>query len=265
MKFADVNGITLHYQHEGTVDGLALVFINALGTDLRIWDEIVPHMVEHFRVVRFDKRGHGVSNTPPAPYSVFDLAGDVNGLLNYLGIESAVLVGISVGGLTALQTALDYPGRVKALVLCDTAARIGSVEYWDDRINTLREKGMPYLAETILGRWFTSEFVKQHSTIYQGFYNLLTRMPLEGYIGTCAALRDADLRPRIGEINAPTLVLCGALDAATTPELVHGLAESLPKARFQLIEQAAHMPSVEQPEAVAAAVLGFMKELGYGR
>jgi 3-oxoadipate enol-lactonase len=263
MKFADVHGITLHYEHEGTANGLPLVFINALGTDLRIWDAVVPHLRERFQVVRFDKRGHGLSDTPPAPYSAHDLAGDVNGLLNYLGIESAVLVGVSVGGITALQTALDYPTRVKALVLCDTAARIGSVEYWDDRINTLREKGMPQLANTILGRWFTPEFVEQHLTTYKGFYNLLTQMPLEGYIGTCAALRDTDLRPRIGEINVPTLVLCGALDAATTPELVRGLADSLPKARFQLIEQAAHTPSIEQPEALVAAILGFMKELGY--
>lgn len=264
MKFAEVNGITLHYQHEGARGGIPLVFINALGTDLRIWDGVVPHLVQQYQVVRFDKRGHGLSDSPPGPYSVHDLACDVNGLLDHLNLSDVVLVGTSVGGITALQMALDYPGRIRALVLGDTAARIGSAEYWDTRINTLREKGMASLAESILGRWFAPEFVAQNPARYRGLYNMLARMPLDGYIGTCAALRDADLRARVNEIHVPVLVLCGALDMATTPELVQGLAECLPDARFQLIEQAAHTPSVEQPEAVAAAVQGFMKELGYG-
>lgn len=264
MKFVGVNGISLHYQHEGTAGGIPLVFINALGTDLRIWDSVVSHLVEQCEVVRFDQRGHGLSDAPPSPYSAHDLAGDVNGLLDYLNLTSVVLVGTSVGGLIALQTALDYPGRVRALVLGDTAARIGGVEYWDERINTLREKGMVFLAETILSRWFAPEFVAQNPARYRGFYNMLTRMPLEGYIGTCIVLRDTDLRERLSEIRVPVLTLCGALDMATPPELVQGLAESLLDARFRLIEHAAHTPSVEQPEAVAAAVLGFMKALGYG-
>lgn len=264
IKFADVNGIALHYQNEGRIEGIPLVFINALGTDLRIWDGVVPHLVEQHQVVRFDKRGHGLSDSPPGPYSIHDLACDVNGLLNHLNLTDIILVGTSVGGITALQTALDYPRRVRALVLSDTAARIGSAEYWDTRIRTLREKGMASLAESILERWFAPEFARQNPARYRGFLNMLARTPLDGYIGTCAALRDADLRERLSEIHVPALVLCGALDMATTPELAQGLAERLPDARFQLIEQAAHTPSVEQPEAVAAAVQGFMKELGYG-
>lgn len=262
MKFAQVNGVTLHYQHTGAANSLTLVFINALGTDYRIWDGVVSHLVDQYPVVRFDARGHGLSDSPPGPYSVADLAGDVNGLLNYLGIERAVLVGVSVGGLTALQTALDYPERVKALVLCDTSAKIGGDDYWDERINTLRDKGMIHLAEAILGRWFAPEFIEQNPASYRGFYNMLMRMPLDGYMATCAALRNADLRGRMGEIMMPVLALCGALDLATPPEAVRGLVQSLPDARFQLIEQAAHTPSVEQPEAMADAILRFMRKLG---
>jgi 3-oxoadipate enol-lactonase len=263
MKFALVNGLTLHYRQDGRSDGIPLVFINSLGCDLRIWDGVVSRLSHPFALIRFDQRGHGLSDAPPTPYSMRQLAEDVNGLLDHLGIERAILVGVSVGGLVALQTALDFPGRVAALVLCDTAARIGTEAYWNDRITALREHGMAFLADTILARWFTPEFIQQNPALYRGFYNLLTRMPLDGYIGTCLALRDTDLRDRLGEVHVPALVPCGTQDVVITPEIARGLADSLPNARLRLIENAAHTPSVEQPEALAAAIIEFLKENVY--
>lgn len=260
MDFTTIDGVTLHYKHEGVSGGESLVFINSLGTDLRVWDGVTPHLTSQFQIVRFDKRGHGLSDAPPAPYSMSELAGDLVGLLNHLNIQSAILIGQSVGGMIAQQTALDYPERVKALVLCDTAAKIATSDYWDERIANLRQHGMPKLADAILGRWLAPEFVNQNPAVYKGYWNLLTRQPLEGYIGTCAALRDADLRDRLNEIYVPALVLCGQNDMATTPETVSGLAEGLPNARFALIENAAHTPSVEQPEALATAILDFLRQ-----
>lgn len=259
MKFFTLKNITLHYYAEGISGGVPMVFINPLGCDLRVWDAVVPHLKSYYPVIRFDKRGHGLSDTPSAPYSMADLAADVNGLLDHLGIEQAILVGMSVGGMIALKTALVYPGRVKALVLCDTAAKIATADYWNERINTLREHGMTHLADKILSRWFTADFIEQNPAIYRGFYNLLTRMPLEGYIGTCAALRDTDLRAEVQRISVPTLVLCGTEDVATPPTLVREFAESLPHTSFMLIDKAAHTPSAEQPEQLAAAILTFLK------
>lgn len=260
MDFVTINdvGVTLHYKSEGTSNGETLVFIHSLGCDMRIWDEVVPHLTPDFRVIRFDIRGHGLSDAPPAPYSMPELARDVAGLLDHLSISNAVLIGTSVGGMIALQTALDYPERVTALVLCDTAAKIATPDYWDERINTLRQHGMAHMADTILARWFAPDFAQHYPAAYRGYRHMLSRMPLEGYIGTCFALRDADLRGRLAEITVPVLVMCGAEDAATTPEMGHALANSLPDGRFVLIENAGHTPSVEQPDAVADAILEFM-------
>jgi len=263
MKFVSVNGLTLHFRQEGTAEGIPLVFINSLGCDLRIWDGVVSRLSHRFPLIRFDKRGHGLSDAPPAPYSMRELSDDVNGLINHLDIERAILVGVSIGGMVALQTALDFPERVSALVLCDTAGKIGTEAYWNDRINTLRQYGMVYLADAILARWFSPKFIDQNPALYRGFYNLLTRMPLEGYIGTCAALRDTDLRNQLGRVSVPTLVLCGAEDMVITPEIARGLADSLPNAQFSVIEEAAHTPSVEQPEAVADVIIEFLKENAY--
>ena len=263
MKFVSMNGITLHYREEGPTAEVPLVFIHSLGCDLRIWDDVVSRLSHTFALIRYDQRGHGLSDAPPMPYSMSQLSEDVHGLLDHLGVERAVLVGVSVGGVVALQTALDFPGRVMALVLCDTAAKIGTDTYWNDRITALREHGMPFLADTILARWFAPEFIQQNPALYRGFYNLLTRMPLDGYIGTCMALRDTDLRDRLGEVHVPALVLCGAEDVVITPKIARELADSLPDARFRLIENAAHTPSVEQPEAVTIAITEFLKENVY--
>lgn len=261
MKFLTVNGITLHYRQDGLPDGVPLVFINSLGCDLRNWDGVVSRL--NHRLIRFDKRGHGLSDAPPAPYSMHDLAADVDSLLDQLNIESAILIGLSVGGMIALQTVLDFPNRVRALVLCDTAAKIGTEDSWNDRIHALRQHGMDYLADAILARWFAPQFIEQNPAVYRGFYNLLTRMPLEGYIGTCAALRDTDLRDRVGEIHVPTLVLCGAQDVVITPDMAREFSDSLPNARFRVIEEAAHIPSVEQPEVLATAITEFLREIAY--
>lgn len=263
MKFAAVDSITLHYDHEGTRGALPVMFIHSLGCDMRIWDDVIPHLSQQANVFRYDIRGHGLSDCPPAPYTLLELAHDLIGLLDFLDLKKAVLVGSSVGGMIALQTAIAFPQRVTSLVLCDTAARIGTADYWNERINTLRQRGMPYLADTILSRWFAPSFAIQYPVDYRGFHNLLTRTPLEGYIGTCAALRDADLRDAVRQISIPALVLCGAEDAATTPELVRGLANSLPDAHFGLIDGAGHTPSVEQPAVVASAIIQHLQEHSY--
>lgn len=265
MEFVSINGYTFHYRREGLLAGLPLIFLNSLGTDLRIWDKLVPHFAGRYQIIRYDKRGHGLSDAPPGPYQLSDHTADLTGLLDHLGLAKAVLVGNSVGGMIALDFAIRHPERVETLILCDTAAKIGTADYWHERITAVRSQGIAPLAEAILSRWFSPAFAAQQPAAYRGYYNMLTRTPQEGYAATCEAIRDADLRDQVGQIQGQALVLCGAEDGATPPELVRGLAEGLgrvgTRGRFALIAQAGHIPSIEQPATMAALIHTFLEEI----
>ncbi len=262
MAFLTVNNVTLHYKQEGPTDGRALVFLNSLGSDLRIWDEVVPHFNGRFQTIRIDKRGHGLSDCPPAPYKLQTLTDDVAAVLDKLGVDTAVLIGDSVGGMMALDFGIRFPERTVGLVLCDTAAKIGTADYWAERIANLRQGGIEPIAAGVLERWFSPSFIVHNQAAYKGYYNMLTRIPLEGYIGVCEAIRDADLRAGAAALQVQTLVLCGAEDRATMPDMVQAFAETLPNGRFTLVPHAGHIPSIEQPAAVANLIDEFLNTLG---
>jgi len=259
-KFFTTNGITLHYKADSQPGSIPIVFLNSLGSDLRIWDNIVPYFTKSHSIICYDKRGHGLSDCPPAPYAIQDHTDDVAALVEFLGHEKAILIGDSVGGMIALDYAIQHPEKVTELVLCDTAAKLGTTDYWQERIETLQSSGYSQLAEMILSRWFSPDYSTRCPAEYNGYRNMLTRTPLEGYIGTCQAIRDADLREPAQNMTAPTLVLCGAEDSATPPELVSELAKILPNARFELIEEAGHIPSIEQPQVMAEKIKLFLEE-----
>lgn len=258
MNFTIGNGLATHYMLEGTWEGIPLVFINALGTDLRIWDEVVGRLTDRYPVVRFDKRGHGLSDCPPAPYLIRDFSADLLSLLDHLEIARAILAGISVGGMIALDFAASWPERVHALILCDTAPKIGTADLWNERIDTLRAHGMDSMAEAILSRWFAPSFKDQSPAAYRGYDNMLTRTPVEGYTGTCEAIRDTDLTETVKTIEARALVLCGSEDISTPPPLAREMAELMPQAEFQEIPGAGHLTCVEQPDLVAAHIEQFL-------
>jgi 3-oxoadipate enol-lactonase len=264
LKFKTIDGVTLHYTRKGREQTTPLVFINSLGTDLRIWDTVAASFADRFMLIRYDKRGHGLSDCPSGPYTIRQHTNDLTGLLEQLQVESAVMIGVSVGGMIAIDYTASYPQRVKALILSDTAAKIGTPDMWNERISLLRENGISHIAGAILARWFSPAFAGQYPAAYRGYYNMLTRTPLEGYIATCEAIRDADLSDVVPSIEVPTLVVNGAEDGATPPDLVRGLTEALPNARFDLIEQAGHIPSIEQPAVLTAKIDQFLKENGYG-
>lgn len=266
MNFVKSNGITIHYKTDGDVSSAssskpALVFLNSLGTDLRIWDDVVEHFKADYGIIRYDKRGHGLSEAPPAPYSMADHADDLAGLLEYLNIEKAILIGVSVGGMISMQLTKDNPSRIAALVLCDTGAKIGNADFWNDRINTLREHGMEHLGDAIVSRFFAPSFAEEQPVAYQGYRNMLVRTDLTGYTGVCEAIRDADLREAVKTMEQPTLVINGAEDMATTPASGQELADSFPNANFKVIDNAAHLPCVEQPAELSDAIKTFLKGL----
>jgi 3-oxoadipate enol-lactonase len=218
-------------------------------------------LLRHFRVVRYDKRGHGLTDAPTPPYSDSDLVKDVVGLLDALEIDHAVVCGVSVGGLIAQALALSHPERVQALVLCDTGARIGSVESWEQRIAAVRASGLNTLASAMMERWFSNDFRERRGVDVRGYSNMLVRTTVDGYIGTCYALRDADFRQTVSRVKCRTLVLCGAQDIATPPELSRELASLIPGAEFSLIENAGHLSCIEQPEEMTARMSQFFREV----
>lgn len=262
MAFARVNGIVLHHQLLGRSDGPVLIFINSLGSDLRIWQEVVPAFIERFRVVLYDKRGHGLSDAPPAPYTIDDHTDDLLALLDHLGIKKASLVGLSVGGMIAQRMAVRMPERVQSITLCCTAAKIGTPELWADRIGAVETGGIEPIADAVLQRWFTTLFRETRADELAGWRNMLIRTPAHGYAGTCAAIRDADLRPDAGRIAVPTLCVAGDQDGSTPANVVKGTADLIPGAKFALIEEAGHIPCVEKPAELSGLIEQHLKEAG---
>lgn len=262
MAFIRANGIVLHHQVIGRPDAPALVFNNSLGSDFRIWQDIVPAFADRFRVVLYDKRGHGLSDAPPAPYTMDDHTDDLFALLDCLEIDRAALVGLSVGGMIAQRAAIRSPRRVSALVLCCTAAKIGTPQNWAERIVAVEQGGIEPIAESILQRWFTPAFHENRRDEVSGWRNMLVRTPSHGYTATCAAIRDADLTQDAQKIAAPTLCVAGDQDGSTPPDLVRGTASLVPGARFELIDGCGHIPCVEKPAVLAQLIQRHLQEAG---
>jgi 3-oxoadipate enol-lactonase len=256
---------------EGKLGGKSIIMIHALGCDRSIWDGLIPHLADDYRVIRYDLPGHGASRYTHAgrPYTIGDdgidsTSRDLQGIYTSLNIEEAVLVGISVGGMIALAFAAAYPERVSGLVVCDTDVRIGTAGTWNDRIDGIRQQGMDAMADKILSRWFTPSFAVRCPEKYQSARNMLLRCSVEGYMVTCEAIRDADLSGLPAKIMTKTLVLCGAEDVSTPPDSCRKLAGKIPNARFAVIEKTAHLPCIEQPDQMAAMIVPFLQELLYG-
>ncbi|UVF17534.1 3-oxoadipate enol-lactonase [Microvirga terrae] len=262
MAFTRVNGIVLHHQVLGQADGPALVFVNSLGSDLRIWQDVVPAFADRYRIVLYDKRGHGLSDAPPAPYTIDDHTDDLLALLDQLKVDRAAVVGLSVGGMIGQRIAVRAPERVRALVLCCTAAKIGTSESWAERIAAVEDGGIEPIADAVLQRWFTPLFRETRPDEVVGWRNMLVRTPDHGYAGTCAAIRDADLRPDAGRIAAPTLCVAGDQDGSTPADVVKGTADLIPGARFALIDGAGHIPCVEKPAVLSRLIGQHLEEAG---
>lgn len=259
MQFARLRDVTLHYQVIGSPQSRpTMVFVNSLGTDFRIWRDVLVRLAGEFTLLAYDQRGHGLSEVGQTPYSMELLASDLAALLEHVGIGRATICGVSVGGMVAQQLYHDRPGMVDALVLCDTLDRMGDAEFWDRRIAAIEAGGLPAVADGILERWFTPGFRAVNNVGYSGYRAMLSRQPADGYIATCVALREADLRSKTRRIAAPTIVVVGDQDVSPTPRAAADFARSIPRARFEIIEACGHIPSVEQPESLAAILRAFM-------
>lgn len=257
MQTISTNGITLHIRDEGPRDGRVVMFANSLGTDLRVWDALLPLLPAGLRIVRYDKRGHGLSDATPAPYAMDQLVADAEGICDSLGLRDITFVGLSIGGLIGQGLAARRPDLVRALVLMDTAAKIGTASMWQDRIDTINAKGVEALADPILERWFTPGF-RATNPGFAMWRNMLTRTTVAGYTGCCAAIAEADLTGTTRALTLPVMALAGDQDGSTPPDLVRATAD-LCGAAFHVIADAGHIPCVEQPEATARLLTEFLE------
>lgn len=258
VQFVQVNGVSLHHQIIGGPGNKpVIVFINSLGTDFRIWRDVIVRLAGSYPLLTYDKRGHGLSDSGQTPYSIDDHVDDLIGLLEHLKVSDAVVCGLSVGGLIAQGLYARRPDLVKALILCDTAHKIGTADMWAARIAAIEESGLDGIVDGVMERWFTPAF-RESDLSFPGYRNMMLRQPVEGYTGTCAAIRDADYTAAAGEIAVPTLCVVGDQDGATPPELVLSLAKLIPRARYEVIRDAGHIPCVEQPEMLTTIIEAFL-------
>lgn len=244
------------YRVDGPEGAPAVMFANSLGTDLRLWDKVLSLLPPH-RAIRFDKRGHGLSDRS-GPYVMADLAEDAAALIEAEARGPVLMVGLSIGGCVAQTLALRRPDLVRAVVLSNTAAKMGAAEGWRARIEAIRKGGLESIADSVMERWFAPAFRATPELAL--WRNLLTRTDLEGYAAACEALAAFDLTAEIPALRQPCLVIAGSEDGASPPDLVAATARLIPGAQFHVIPGAGHLPCVETPEAWAAIVAPFLTE-----
>lgn len=263
MHMADLGNVQLHYRIDGDPDGAPVVFANSLGTDLRLWDALLPLLPKGLKFIRYDKRGHGLSSLPPAPWSMDDLVGDAAALLDKLKVRDCLFVGLSIGGMIAQGLAAKRLDLVRAMVLSNTGAKIGTPDMWSSRIAAVNQGGIEALADGVMERWFSRAFrATPELAIWR---NMLARQPDAGYAGCCAAISGTDLYTPTSGLRLAVLGIAGDEDGSTPPDLVRETIDLVPGSRFQLIRKAGHLPCVEQPAAYAAILTGFLRETGHVR
>lgn len=258
MLMADLGDIRLHYRIDGPEDGAPLVFINSLGTDLRLWDAVLPLLGPGLRILRFDNRGHGLSDAPPAPYSMGALVRDAERLMDATGFAGAAVVGLSIGGLIAQGLAVKRPDLVRVLVLSNTGAKIGTAQMWEDRIATVQKSGVAALSDSILERWFPKSF--RDSLPGLAWRHMLERTPPQGYAGCGAAIAGSDFYASTATLQLPALGIAGSEDGSTPPDLVRETLALIPDSRVALIRGSGHLPCVDQPAEYARILMEFLTE-----
>lgn len=260
MPFVAHDGARLYWRQDGRADRPVLLLLNSIGVDLSLWDTTIPHLLGDFRVLRMDARGHGASDAPTGPYSLAQLAGDAIAVLDAADVSRALVCGVSLGGMTAMQMALDGPDRVAGLVLACTSAAMDP-SAWQARIEAAQAGGLGAIADLAMQRFFSAPFSRAHPEIIETRRAALLAMDPEGYAGCCAAIRDMDLLGRLAAIRAPGLVVHGLRDVST-PYEGHGerIVAAMPGAGVAALDTG-HLPCLEAPAALAALVVAFHRSM----
>jgi 3-oxoadipate enol-lactonase len=255
----DADGVRIAYRVDGDDSRDALVLINSLGTDLRLWEPQMPELTRHFRVIRYDCRGHGASDVPPNPATIDRLGADLIALLDCLHSDIAHLCGLSLGGLTALWAAAYHRKRVGRAIFANVAARFGTTQSWEERIRAVRAGGMTAISETVVGRFLGATFRATHPDVVRRITDMVEATPADGYVAVCAALRDADLRDVVSRIRAPSLILAGELDQSAPLRQSEELHTAIAGSELVVLPGAAHLTNVEQADEFTHLVTKFLR------
>lgn len=255
MAFTQRPGAQLYWKRDGRDDAPALVLLNSIGTDMDLWDALLPRLRAHFSLLRIDTRGHGASTAEPGDYAMAMLADDVLAVAGAAGLDRFSIAGVSLGGMIGMEVALRAPGRIERLMPICTSATMDAAS-WNDRIAKVRAEGMAAIADLAMGRFLSDA---AEPAISDAVRRQLLTMDAEGYVGCGAAIRDMDLAERIADIACPTLIVTGTRDTST-PFAGHGehLLTRIPGATHVSLE-AAHLAPLEAPDALADAILSFVE------
>jgi 3-oxoadipate enol-lactonase len=257
MPVINANGVPLYVQVEGPERAPTLILSNSLGTTLDMWEPQLGPFTQHFRLVRFDRRGHGKSGAPKGPYSMEQLGRDVLAIMDGLDIKKANWCGLSMGGMEGMWLGANAPERFERLVLSNTCCYFPDKKGWNDRLALVQEKGVPAFAAANMERWFTKGFREREPQAVARIMEMFSATPLEGYIACGSAVRDMDHRELLPKVKVPKLVLIGRHDPATTPEAGEYICTNIPGAQYVMLD-AAHLSNIEQPQQFNDAVLGFL-------
>ncbi len=260
---AQIGELAFEYEIDGPEGAPVLMLHHSLATSRLMWEELNIALAQYYRVLRYDARGHGLSDAPAGPYTFQQLAGDAVGLMNGLSIDKAIHVGISMGGMVSQYMGIATPERVAGLVLVSTTSNMPeqAVPVWNQRIADVTQNGMEPQVEETIKRWFTKDFRDTGDKVIDEIRDLIRTTPVNGYCGWGAAIRDLALTSHLGKISAPTLVMVGADDPGTPPAMAKEIANHIPGAKLEIFEDASHMLPLQQPDKFLESLIDFIEDL----
>lgn len=256
-----INGVRHYVERYGQSDVPALVLCHGLGCSTRLWDHVIPHLPDGLQIIAYDQRGHGQSDVPDGPYAMGMLIRDAEGLLDALGLKDTMFLGLSLGGMVAQGLAAKRLDLIRALILSNTATKIGTREMWQARIATIAKGGMAAAAPALMERWFTRAFRAKGG--HAAFEEALKSVSLTGYLAGAEAISGSDFYTTTAALRLPTLVIAGAEDGSTPPDLMREMADLIHGARFELMRNAGHLPPIEAPEDYAKLIADFIAATGH--
>jgi 3-oxoadipate enol-lactonase len=260
MPFVRARDLAVYYDLTGPRDAPVLVLANSLATSVAMWDDNLAALAANRRVLRYDMRGHGLSEVPPdAVATIETLADDALALLDALGIGRVTFVGLSIGGMLAQVLAARHPQRVERLVLCATANRTANTAMWDERIAAVEAGGLDAIADATVQRWLTDETRRERGALAVGIRRMICTTSVAGYVAGARAVRDLDVRAHDRAIRCPTLIVAGSDDVATPVAAAEAIAAEIPGARTHVVRGAAHLLCIERPDEFDAAVQAFLR------